>query len=269
MKILACLFVPLTFQLSFLSVSARGVEKSAAALRQADTVPSPQMPDDWRAILGPQEYSEGYDAINRHEMMVSLASLRVPPKAWRLYEKGLEAQKRNDFDGALREFEAALKVYPSFAAAFEARGTTLLWQTKLVEAEEGFQRALALDPMMFEAELGLGLCMNGTGDFQKAIEHLRKALHLNGECWQVRYALGRAHYGLGENLKAELNLKLAHTWQPNHPNLYLLLAMVLLDEHKPSEALSEMETFLSVSPNDPLAPQIQAKINELREKRAE
>jgi tetratricopeptide (TPR) repeat protein len=262
MRVVAYLFAPLAFQLFLVDAAAFDSGKQAAAPGQA--IPFPRMSDDWRAVLGPQESPEDYDASKRHEMTVSLSTLRVPSKAWRLYRKGLEDQKREDFEAALRDFEAALKVYPAFAVAFEARGTTLLWQMKLPEAQEAFLKALALDPQMFEAELGVGLVMNGTGQFQKAIEHLQKALHLNGECWQVRYALGRAHYGLGQNRKAELNLKLARAWQPNHPNLYLLLAFVLLDEDKPSEAIAEMETFLTVSPDDPLAAQIRSKINELR-----
>ncbi|RPJ57906.1 MAG: hypothetical protein EHM23_19095 [Acidobacteria bacterium] len=270
MKLAPYLFAPLAFQLSVFSVSALDLETSTARHRQAETIPL-SISDDWKALLGPRESDEEeeHEAIDRHEMMVSVAALRVPRKAWQFYEKGLEAKKRDDFDAALREFEAALKVYPDFAIAFEARGTTLLWQRKLEEAQASFLKAIALDPELFQAELGLGLVMNGTGQFEGAIEHLQRALYLNGECWQVRYALGRAYYGLSELLKAELNLKLARAWRPKHANVYLLLALVLMDEGKRSEALAEMEAFLTVSPDDPLAPEIRAKIQEVRETKAE
>jgi len=234
MRVSRYLFVQLAFQLSFLSASALDIGKPIGAHREA--IP----------------------------MIVPDSVSGIPPKAWNLYERGLAAQKRNDLEAALREFQAALKVYPHFVAAFEAQGTTLLWQERLTEAQRAFQKALALNPDGFQAQLGLGLVMNGTGEFQEAIEHLQKALYLNGECWQVRYALGRAYYGLGQHLKAELNLKLAGAWRPKHPNLYLLLALVLLDEGKQTEALAEMETFVDLSPNNPLAREIRAKIEELR-----
>jgi len=269
MKVVRYLFASLAFQLSFPFVSGLEIQKPAAETRPPDTSAWVPDTDDLTGLLREPEPSEEPEAIDRHELLVSVAALRVPSKAWRLYEKGLEARKREDFDKALQNFEAALKAYPDFAAALAAQGTTLLWQKKIAEAQEAFLKALALDEQTFEAELGLGLALNATGQFEGAIDHLRKALYLNGECWQVRYALGRAYYGSGQYLQAELNLKLAGAWRPKYANVYLLLGLVLLMEDKPTEALTAMETFLTVSPEDPLAGQVREKIQEFRQSETE
>jgi len=216
------------------------------------------------SMLGEGDSEQEPEPIDRHELIVSVPSLRVPPKAWRHYEKGLEAQRRGDYDKALSQYHRALEVYPDFGAASAAQGITLLWQKKPAEARDAFLRALAVDPDTFQAELGLGLICNTDGRFDEAVGHLQKALALNGECWQVRYALGRAHYGLGHLPESEKHLTMARAAKPTHGNLYLLLALVQLAQDKPAEALAQLETFLRVAPEDALAGEVRARIQELR-----
>jgi tetratricopeptide (TPR) repeat protein len=135
---------------------------------------------------------------------------------------------------------------------------------KIELAREAFEKALGLNENSAEAQLGLGLVCNDEKRYAEAEKHLLKAQQLNPADWHVHYELGRAYYGLDQLENAEKRLRLARKAHPDYGNLYLLLANVLVLQHKYAEGLAEMEEFLKVAPNSPLAPQVREKTNLLK-----
>ena len=65
---------------------------------------------------------------------------------------------------------------PNDATALAARGRRLTTTGEFEEAVGLFTRALAIDPELFEAHLGLGIVMDLQGRYEAARDHLRHAL---------------------------------------------------------------------------------------------
>lgn len=72
------------------------------------------------------------------------------------YNEGLEAHKRGDYVGAVRAFEAAIKIRQAFPEAWNGLGFALRQQKKYPEAVKAYERALALRPHYVEALEYLG-----------------------------------------------------------------------------------------------------------------
>lgn len=195
---------------------------------------------------------------------VAVTDLAVPAKARARYQKGMKELERKEFENSVKHFQAAIQEYPRYAAAYSALGIAYIQMRKIELAREAFEKALGLNENSAEAQLGLGLVCNDEKRYAEAEKHLLKAQQLNPADWHVHYELGRAYYGLDQLENAEKRLRLARKAHPDYGNLYLLLANVLVLQHKYAEGLAEMEEFLKVAPNSPLAPQVREKTNLLK-----
>ncbi len=88
----------------------------------------------------------------------------------------------------------ALALDPNYAAAHRAKGLILYGQGRLDESIAEYERALALDPAMVSAVIGLGWAYLNGGQIEKGLEFLDKAIRLsphdpaldncyNGKAW--------------------------------------------------------------------------------------
>ena len=219
-----------------------------------------------RIVLTPGERSE-----ERHQggtESVSAASLRVPKEAEKLYRKALRSHTEKRYDEALKEFDEALKIAPDFARAYAGRGITLLQMQNRADARIAFEKAVRLDPESFDAQVGLGLVLNDLREFQASTEHLLKARSLNSAGWQVHYELGRAYFALADYPEAEASLRTARASSPHYPGLYLLLSNLYLKTNRPADAVNELQGFLKMFPDGPMAEQVQKRIKLIGEREA-
>jgi tetratricopeptide (TPR) repeat protein len=220
-----------------------------------------------RLVLHPSEPEGQIMEASKEQPVVAAQALMVPKKALKNYQKGLEAHKRKDFTRAVKHFQAAVQIHPSFGEAYTAQGVSLLHDRKGQEAFACFQKALELNPQLFDALLGMGLVLNDQRRYAEALENLQKARLLNGQKWQVHYELGRAYYGTEEFLQAAACLTEARTYRPQFPPLYLLLANALLQSDRPDEALKALEEAAKTSPEGPFADTLRDRIQALRQQR--
>jgi len=88
-------------------------------------------------------------------------------------------------------------------------GIAAIWDANYPRAAARFREALAIDPRLAPAHLGLGLAALGEHDRKGAAGALREALDLSGGSPEARYALGVMHFVFGENRAAEDDLKAA------------------------------------------------------------
>ena len=70
---------------------------------------------------------------------------------------------------------------PSAAVAWAGLGTSLVKVRRTAEAIAALQRAVALEPAMYEAHYMLGMAYQASGDTARAQEAFKKAEQLRGE----------------------------------------------------------------------------------------
>lgn len=87
---------------------------------------------------------------------------------------------QND-EQAVKEFERAVQRTPSAAVAWAGLGTALVKLRRAAEAIAKLQRAIALEPAMYEAHYMLGMAYQASGDMARAQEAFKKAEQLRGD----------------------------------------------------------------------------------------
>lgn len=192
-------------------------------------------------------------------------ALRIPPKAEKNYRDALAALGKNDPRRAIPHLRKAIAAYPEFAAAHAALGTAFLLQNQDARAAAAFEQALAIDENLPDACFGLGSLYSQQRRYREAEVLLLRAQMLRPEDWTVLYALGENYYRAGLGGKAEQSLRRAHELHVETPRLHVLLINALLAQDKLAESLGEMEEFLRLFPDDPLASPVRLKRDALRE----
>jgi len=98
----------------------------------------------------------------------------VPTSAERLFQDGLDAQKKKDWRKASQSYEAAIKQREAFPEAWNGLGYSLRQQGKYPEAVKAYDRALKLRP-----------------DYAEALEYLGEAYVKMGKLDEARAVLAR------------------------------------------------------------------------------
>jgi len=196
---------------------------------------------------------------------VSLADLAAPRKAEAEYKKGMAHLEKGRYEKGRQAFQAAVAAYPSYSAAYAGLGTSLLQLRRREEALQAFGRAVKLNDRSYDAQLSIGLILNDQKRFGEAYPHLVAAAALRSDHpWQLHYEMGRTYYGLNRLSEAEKSLQQARQARPRYGNLYLLLANTLTLEQKYEHAIPELEEFLRVAPESPVAGEVRSKLSLLR-----
>ena len=121
------------------------------------------------------------------------------PNSWRTHQLRAEGHAlRQDFDGAIKEFQAALELRPNEAELYEALGQLYLDNHSDGDAESELERALALDPSRTHALYLLGRLYVQNRDNEKAVPYLERALLLKPDSAEASELLGTAYVRLGQ-----------------------------------------------------------------------
>jgi tetratricopeptide (TPR) repeat protein len=136
-------------------------------------------------------------------------------------------------DGALREYEAALRIAPDFRKAANALAWRYAQAGRDAQAIACFQRVLELRPKDFETHFNLGFLYARTGEHRKAIESFHASTALNDRFDRAWYGMGLAQAALGEHDKAVAALERAAELQPMASPVWYQLGMACHHAREP------------------------------------
>ena len=241
-----------------------------------------------------------FEAGERDQALTLLGkAARQAPKiaeVRRNYANALAASRQ--FEPAILEYEAVVKIEPRSATDWSRLGTTLSSLGRHDEAAKAFETALshttAKTPERIGALRRLGLAQWRSGDSSAALDTWRKALSLDPRQADVAFNLGEVLKQLGQIAEAEAAYRQALAIKPDDvaalTNLGALLreagrfeeaeavyraalraepasamarrnlAVALHDQAKDSDALSEIETVLATAAQDIHALQVAAAV---------
>lgn len=191
---------------------------------------------------------------------------RLAEEAKRIYNEGVAALKAGDEEGAFALFQEAVETDPNLERALLAVATT---GTKIGRDEEAIAATntlLAENPqnedairIRYNAALNLGDeavlidALVGLAPFEPAIA--RAGL------WK----LALESYDGGDMLEAGKRFRKVLEVDPNYPWANYLLGLVLMGEGDNEEAISYLERFVQLAPDDPEAPSATELVKYLRE----
>ena len=115
---------------------------------------------------------------------------KVPKAARKSFESAQKKSKAGDHAGATAELEAAVRIDPLFADAYNDLGGQYIFRGRFAEAKTAFERALELDPDSWRPSYNLGLMSFSLGDLAGAVRDARRALQHASDEGQVHWLLG-------------------------------------------------------------------------------
>lgn len=124
-------------------------------------------------------------------------------EAQKLYFKGLEEYRKNNFDAAITFFSDALKLNPNYAQGFNNRGIVYLRKRFFDLAISDFSNAIAL---LNKPSAGYFINRSnayyGKGDYTKALEDTDQAFEIEPNAFYVWTTRGQIHRRMKEYQKA-------------------------------------------------------------------
>ncbi|GHU83501.1 hypothetical protein FACS189468_8640 [Spirochaetia bacterium] len=133
-----------------------------------------------------------------------------------LRERGIEYGKTGEYDLAIADFTAALKINPKDAYAYCGRGLAYFIKGEYDLAITDLTQAIKLDPK-FDGSYALrGEAYRMKGQYDAAISDCSEAIRLNPDLDRAYASRGRAYYQTGQTELAVQDLEKAITMNPNN-----------------------------------------------------
>ena len=131
------------------------------------------------------------------------------------YNLAAMLQAKSQLDGAIREYELAVRLRPQDAVGNNALGAALVAEGHPEQGVGYLYAALKARPDYFEAHYNLGFALAGQNDFEGASEQFRLALQLQPEDANVEANLGAALAEMGRFPEAKAHFEHALQIDPN------------------------------------------------------
>ncbi len=179
-------------------------------------------------------------------------SLKTMPDLVGHYFLGLTHYKMEQYELALNQYQAALDMQPAHTQSRLMVAMTLLKQKRLDDAIAETVKVLARDPRNGLAYNIMGSAYLASGDFDKGMEKLDKALEIDPSLADAHLKKGLFNLAKGNPQRAEAELVAAVGIAPEHLNTRLLLAGHYLRQQNYTGALDTLQEGLSNRPQDAL-----------------
>ena len=170
-----------------------------------------------------------------------------------------DAGNKRHIESALKASTKAVELAPDFSRAFTALGVARLMDKNYMDAEAAFDKAVTLNPRMFDAWFWHARACFQQGRLDKAIELFEKAAEVQPDDYQTPLLLRQAYLSKGDMESAQRVAKRGIELAQEHLKLnrkdaraiYLACgSMIQLGQY--GQALEWAERALAINPEDPM-----------------
>ena len=194
----------------------------------------------------------------------------MTPRLQSEVDKGLEKQRKREFEEARRHFEKAAKMAPGNPDVRYLLGMLEYVQQHFEAAKGKFEAALSIYPSHERSLLALGELQLRTGDPVAAAQTLEKAYQLNGADWRTHLLLANAYFQQKNYEKALPHATRATELAKEHAAIaWLLRGRILASAGKRDEAKQAYETVIRSFPADAGVAEAKTQLAELNKPSAE
>jgi tetratricopeptide (TPR) repeat protein len=208
----------------------------------------------------------------------------LPASARAHYNYGAVLQQLGRFDEAEKEYQATLRIDPSYMKVYVNMASLLMSKSKLDEAKKYYDRAIQLDPSSGEVHAGYayllerlgradearaeyenairvtpkksaarlfytyGAFLDKRGELDGAIAQYQSALEVDPNLADAHSELATALLTKGDSQKAEAHYLEAARLDPKRADTHSNLGSLLLREGKTSQAIIQYEEALRIDP---------------------
>jgi serine/threonine protein kinase len=181
------------------------------------------------------------------------AALRLDPKDAMAYDRrGLAKGELGQYEEAIRDFDKAIRLDPKDARAYNNRGIAKADLGRHADAIEDFDEALRLDPQYVAAYTNRGLAKFNLGRHAHAIKDYDAAIRLDPKDAMAYYARGAAKFNLGRHADAIEDFEEAIRLDPKDATAYYGRAMAKFEKGDIEGACADRRKALEIEPSLPV-----------------
>ena len=166
------------------------------------------------------EFSKGNDFSFRKNFPRALesydAAIKLDPQLAEAYNnRGIVKYELGQFSAAVEDYTAAVRLKSNYADALNNRGTAYAALEQFQNAENDFKAALRLNDKSAAAHNNLGSLFVFKKMFNEAVDECTRAIRLNPNFADAYYNRAVAYYGLGDYSKALSDAQKSMQLNPN------------------------------------------------------
>jgi tetratricopeptide (TPR) repeat protein len=181
---------------------------------------------------------------------VSARELRIPPKARKAFNKGIELLAAKESAASIVEFQRAIKIFPELYEAYYEIGLANLNLRRNPDAQAAFETSLRLSKGRYPpSQFGLGVVLCFQKQFTEAEEAIGSGLDQYPADAAGHFLLAWVLFSAGRVPEAEKNARQAILCNPNLATTYLLLAQIHLRQSDLLALLSDLDAYLKLDPD--------------------
>lgn len=147
------------------------------------------------------EYGRTGNSAEAMKLYQNAIARKVEP-AWVYSRLGYLQLQQGNRDAGIASYEKAAQLNPSDCESLNDLGLAYLELERVPDAERVFKWCLATGEEYAGAYNGMGLVSVRKNDLVAARDHFEKAVRLDPELWEAQLNLGRAYKMLGDNKRA-------------------------------------------------------------------
>ena len=177
-------------------------------------------------------------------------AIRLKPRYSSAYcNLGIALNKNGQVDEAIREFREAIRLKPNQVGAHYGLGIVLNRKGQMEEAIRQLEEAIRLKPDYAEAHNELGIALGRKGQMDEAIRQFQEAVRLKLDYAEAQFNLGLALGLRGETAEAIRHFEAALKARPGYPEAHNYLGSALYKQGRTGEAIREFQEALRLKPD--------------------
>ncbi len=197
---------------------------------------------------------------------VSATELKIPEKAQKEFDKGMDAFAAGDNRKAEESFNKAIEEYPNYANAYSNLGVLYIKLGQQAKAKEAFNKAVTVDSKFVPGYVNLARLSFAAHSYPETENTLNKALAISPDNLDALAMLATTEYMSKQNDKALANVRHIHSLPGHEPfsGVHLLAAQILMEENERDQAIDQYIAFLQESPNDLRVPAVRKTLAQMK-----
>ena len=165
------------------------------------------------------------------------------------FDLAVQNHQNNNLQDAQNYYQKVLALDPNYVPALNNLGNILLELGEHQKAKECYEKAIEIDPNYANAHNNLGIIFYGFGEIQKAKDCYEKAIKINPNYANAHNNLGVIHQNLGENQKAKECYEKAIEINPNDVNALSNFGNFFQELIENQKAKDCFEKAIKINPN--------------------